>query len=153
MFSVIQGASDMGARLSENELQKSLDFCMNLFNPTSPELHERLSRFGGTVRNDLLDVMMPVVDPTILESALLAVHTSSSTTKYPQSGHDFGSDSDLDIFSDAETVSETRLVLSKINARRVVHSEFALNNLESEPLDGFVVRLERGRLGLAKSTQ
>jgi hypothetical protein len=153
MFSVIQGASDMGTRLSENELQKSLDFCVNLFNPTSPELHERLSSLGGTMGKDLLDVMMPVMDPAILESVLPVVLTSPTAIKYPQSRDDFESDSDLDISSDAETVSETRLVLNKINARRVVHSEFALNNLESEPLHGFVVRLERGRLGLAKSTQ
>jgi len=52
---------------------------------------------------------------------------------------------------DSETASETKLVLDKINARRVVHSEFAINNLESEPLDGLWVRLEKGRLGLMKS--
>jgi len=53
----------MGTRLSETELQKSLDFCVNLFNPTSPEQHERLSRLGGVMGKDLLDVTMPVMDP------------------------------------------------------------------------------------------
>jgi len=130
----------MGTRLSETELQKSLDFCVNLFNPTSPEQHERLSRLGGVMGKDLLDVTMPVMDPTMLESTFPVKIDKRDTIK---SGDDFDFDS--------ETASETKLVLDKINARRVVHSEFAINNLESEPLDGFVVRLEKGRLGLMKS--
>jgi hypothetical protein len=134
----------MGTRLSETELQKSLDFCVNLFNPTSPEQHERLSHFGGVMGKDLLDVTLPVMDPTILESAIPVMITNSDIIKYSQ----FSDDAD----SDSETASETKLVLNKINARRVVHSEYAINNLESEPLGGFVVRLEKGRLGLAKST-
>lgn len=138
----------MGTRLSETELQKSLDFCVNLFNPTSPEQHERLSRLKDLTGKDLLDVTLPLVDPTILESAIPVMITNSDII---QAGDAI--DSDPDISSDAETASETKLVLNKINARRVVHSEYAINNLESEPLGGFVVRLERGRLGLAKSTQ
>jgi flavine halogenase len=146
---VIQGASDMGARLSEIELQKSLDFCMNLFNPTSPEQHERLFRLGGVTGKDFLDVTMPVMDPTVLESALPVMITNLDIINHSQSDD---LDSDTKISSDSETASETRLVLNKINARRVVHAEYAINNLESEHLGGFVVRLEKGRLGLAKST-
>lgn len=139
----------MGTRLSETELQKSLDFCVNLFNPTSPEQHERLSRLGGFTGKDLLDVTLPLMDPTILESAIPVMITNSDIIEYSQTCD--ATDSDAEISSDAETASETKLVLNKINARRVVHSEYAINNLESEPLGGFVVRLEKGRLGLAKS--
>lgn len=32
----------MGAQLSEDEIQKALDFCVNLFSPTTPEQHERV---------------------------------------------------------------------------------------------------------------
>lgn len=39
-LAVIQGGADMGARLSEDEVQRALDFCVNLFNPTTPEQHE-----------------------------------------------------------------------------------------------------------------
>ncbi|KAK0486022.1 FAD binding domain-containing protein [Armillaria novae-zelandiae] len=67
---VIQGASDMGTRLSETELQKSLDFCVNLFNPTTPEQHEKLHR-NGKISKELLDVTSPVMHPTLLEKALL----------------------------------------------------------------------------------
>ena len=133
---VIQGASDMGARLSETELQKSLDFCVNLFNPTSPDQHERLSK-RGDITKELLDVASPVVDPSSFEDIL---HVEC----YDQSG-DSGGNS-----SDTEKTAETRMVLNKINARRVVHPEYAINNLEQEPLDGYVVKLDRGKLGLVK---
>ena len=37
MALVIQGASDMGTRLSERELQRALDYCSMFVQPTSPE--------------------------------------------------------------------------------------------------------------------
>jgi hypothetical protein len=52
--------------------------------------------------------------------------------------------------SDYEKASETKMVLNKVNARRAVHSEYGIHNFQSEPLDGFVVRLERGKLGLVR---
>lgn len=139
----------MGTRLSETELQKSLDFCVNLFNPTSPEQHERLSRVEGTMRNALFDITSPVIDPSVLESAFPVI-TPNLDIKYSKLSGD--EDADAETSSDSERASETRLVLNKINARRVVHSEYTINNLESEPLDGFVVRLAKGKLGLARST-
>ncbi|KAI0072427.1 FAD/NAD(P)-binding domain-containing protein [Panus rudis PR-1116 ss-1] len=46
---VIQGGAEMGAKLSEDEVQRALDFCVNLFNPTTPEQHasvkEKLQSF------------------------------------------------------------------------------------------------------------
>jgi hypothetical protein len=130
VFQVIQGASDMGARLSETELQKSLDFCVKLFNPTSPEEHERLAR-SGYISNELLDVSSPLVDPSVY------------------TGHHSQGD-DNDNKSDCEKSFETQMVLDKINARRVVHAEYAINNFELEPLEEYVVRLERGKLGLVR---
>ena len=129
----------MGARLSETELQKSLDFCVNLFNPTSPDQHERLSK-RGDITKELLDVASPVVDPTSFENIL---HVEC----YDQSGDSNRNSSESDT---EKTAAETRMVLNKINARRVVHPEYAINNLEQEPLDGYVVKLERGKLGLVK---
>ena len=129
----------MGARLSETELQKSLDFCVNLFNPTSPDQHERLSK-RGDIAKELLDVAFPVVNPSSFETIL-------HVNYYDQSGE---SNEDQGNLSDTEKAAETRMVLNKINARRVVHPEYAINNLEQEPLDGYVVKLERGKLGLVK---
>ncbi|KAL0955995.1 hypothetical protein HGRIS_002172 [Hohenbuehelia grisea] len=139
---VIQGASDMGARLSERELQKSLDFCVQLFNPTSPEQHKRILHREGESRQHLLDVTTPVIDPHLLDEIL-------NIGKYrmggPHTGHH------LPDTLDSKDDDSTRLVAHKINARRVVHPEYAINNLESESLDGLVVRLERGDLGLRKA--
>ncbi len=72
-----------------------------------------------------------VVDPSVFESA---------------SHHNDDSDNN----SDCERAQETRMVLSKINARRLVHAEYAINNFELEPLEGYVVKLERGKLGLVR---
>lgn len=154
ILKVIQGASDMGVRLSENELQKSLDFCVNLFSPTVPDDHMRVAR-NRKVNKELLDIAAPIVDPSAFESALrvekrpernttppLLKKRDANTIKPDASG----SDSD----SEAERVVETKMVLDKINARRVVHSEYSINNLEAEYLEGFAVILEQGNLGLRK---
>ncbi|KAF5351714.1 hypothetical protein D9756_007522 [Leucocoprinus leucothites] len=132
---VIQGASEMGARLSESELQKSLDFCVKLFDPTTPEDHERASFMDG-LPHDLLDVSTPIIDPGVLEKTL--------------SVESFGHSCDEDSGSDTEKANETRMVLHKVNARRVIHSEYAIHNMELENLEGYVVHLERGKLGLIK---
>lgn len=51
-----------------------------------------------------------------------------------------------------EEVSEMKMVLDKVNARRVIHAEHGgLNGLESEAVAGFVVRLVRGDLGLSRA--
>jgi hypothetical protein len=49
------------------------------------------------------------------------------------------------------TDDETRMLLDKVNARRVVQAEYAIHNFEQEPLLGYVVRLQLGQLGLVKA--
>jgi hypothetical protein len=189
-FSVIQGASDMGKRLSETELQKSLDFCVNLFSPTCPEQHERVANSG--ISTTLLDVNSPVINPVVLEETLMVELRTEEAKKVginrlrckaggdvnQRGGSTVGLETIVDGVegdiraegklaklppavqrcdrrmkrsdSDAQKLAETKMVVNKINARRVVHSEYAINNLESEGLNGFVVRLETGKLGLTK---
>lgn len=144
----------MGARLSENELQKSLDFCVNLFSPTVPEDHERVVR-SGKVNKELLDVAAPIVNPSVFQSALKIENRSCCSGRNatpPSKKRDavnFNADASG---SDSETerIEETKMVLEKINARRVVHSEYSINNLEVEYLEGFAVVLEHGQLGLRR---
>lgn len=124
----------MGARLSESELQKSLDFCVRLFDPTTPEDHRRASSMRG-LSADLLDVTSPIIDPAFLEKSLVAELSQGPEGDGP----------------DTETTLETKMVLHKINARRIIHSEYAINNLELENLDGYVVHLVRGELGLVST--
>ncbi|TFY81409.1 hypothetical protein EWM64_g2604 [Hericium alpestre] len=53
---------------------------------------------------------------------------------------------------DTDADEETRRVLSKINARRVIHHDHnsGVHSLEEETLGGLAARLVRGRLGLAR---
>lgn len=133
----------MGTRLSETELQKSLDFCVNLFNPTSPEEHEQLLRSGG-IGKELLDVTGPLVNPAMFEASLhVGTRGISNAADNCKTG---------DLQWDPDRLLVNKMILDKINARRIVHPEYVINNLESEPLEGFVMRLERGKLGLTDTT-
>ncbi|KAG1824034.1 hypothetical protein EV424DRAFT_1527459 [Suillus variegatus] len=108
---VIQGASDMGSRLSEKELQKALP-------------------------KDMFDVTAPLMDPHVIESIISKTFDHTN----PTGDQDFcGPEEDL------------KLALDQINSRRVVHREYAINNLEAEDVNGFVVRLQRGHLGLMRT--
>jgi len=124
----------MGSRLSESELQRSLDFCVQLFNPTSPEHHERLSN-DPKIGKQLLDVTVPLMNAAKLEEYL----------RHQQSFSDDTSEND-------SPAADARMVLNKVNARKVVHAEYSIHNLASEPLIGFAVRLETGMLGLSRTT-
>lgn len=65
----IHGAFDMGTRLSETWLQKSLGSYANLFDPTSPEKHERISQ-NSEISGGLLDITAPLMNPADFESTL-----------------------------------------------------------------------------------
>ncbi|KAF7799925.1 hypothetical protein EIP86_011168 [Pleurotus ostreatoroseus] len=235
---VIQGGAEMGARLSEDEVQRALDFCVHLFHPTTPEQHESVRRklqeatqwplderddddddpagdtFGGRNTDSgphadvdadadvdakrLLDVRAPIVDPGALArflrlrlsflrrhsspeagspsmtttgstetesapaspstttfSTLSSVSSRSSLTETPcgpagsVSASAEGKDGE-GADGEGEGDEEIRLVLEKVNARRVIHAEHGegMNSLEEEAVEGRVVRLVRGRLGL-----
>ncbi|KZS96642.1 FAD/NAD(P)-binding domain-containing protein [Sistotremastrum niveocremeum HHB9708] len=64
---VIQGTADAGKRLSENELQKTMDFCKHVFAPTDPEMHEAV---GARVDPSLFSPDGPVMTPDDLEKVL-----------------------------------------------------------------------------------
>ncbi|CDO75697.1 hypothetical protein BN946_scf184585.g10 [Trametes cinnabarina] len=169
---VIQGGADMGARLSEDEVQRALDFCVHLFDPTTPAQHDAVRRklevASGLVQpalpgefpsssasadsvSRLFDVGAPVVDPIQLDRLLrhqlhlqedhATTHGTSSSSRIP---------SCIPVVADERRCSEIKMVLDKVNARRVIHSEHGngLNSLEEEELVGFSLRLKRGCLGL-----
>ncbi|KZV76790.1 FAD/NAD(P)-binding domain-containing protein [Peniophora sp. CONT] len=209
---VIQGNADLGPCATEEEIQRALDFCTDLFTPTSPSEHAAvrtriaamsvadsasrvetimhttqpglatapprihgrkrsgtidkvLQWFKGPDEDDdhplrptlppradsepllsnldaLLDVRAPVLGAQTLEAAA----SITSRGKSAASGKDAA----------AEAEEETRRVLTKINARRVIHSEHGgLHSLEEEALGalGLRVRLERGRLGLVRDPE
>ncbi|TBU24654.1 FAD/NAD(P)-binding domain-containing protein [Dichomitus squalens] len=181
---VIQGGADMGTRLSEDEVQRALDFCVHLFDPTTPEQHESVRQkleilrapaspgapFSTKSSTDsdvsrLFDVRAPLLDPSQLEQLLrrqlrVQVHecdSAPSTPPSPRSAYFPSSPQSPRIpaaipEAGADPQSEIRMVLNKVNARRVIHAEHGngLNSLEEEELGGYVLRLKRGELGLRK---
>ncbi|KAG1817947.1 uncharacterized protein BJ212DRAFT_1568202 [Suillus subaureus] len=131
---VIQGASEMGTRLSGKELQSALEFCGKCFNPTAPEHLAPASK--EALPKDMFDVTAPLMDPHAIESII------SKTFKHTNAkgDQDFcGPEEDL------------KLALDQINGRRVVHQEYSINNLEAEDVNGFVVKLRKGHLGLMRA--
>jgi hypothetical protein len=120
---VIQGAAEVG-QLSEDELQKAVSFCMNIFNPTSPEQHRRLLE-AGILTEELLDIHGPMADVTAIQNHFSEECECSEAAR-----------------------EEGEMVLKKINARKVVHMEYGIGNLETEALHGLVAKLHRGSLGL-----
>lgn len=175
----------MGARLSEDEVQRALDFCVHLFDPTTPEQHESVRRkleiatgisfpapptpespsptkttFAPDV-NRLFDVRAPVVDPSQLDCllrlqlqiqeprSLMSSAPSSPRTPNPPSHSIPRPPPTIPESAAADPNTEIRMVLDKVNARRVIHSEHGgLNSMEEEELAGYVLRLKRGQLGL-----
>lgn len=156
----------MGQRLSEDELQQALDFCGNLFAPTSPEEHRAAEKLlaeklqgqatdkgNPEIANPkFLDVLAPVVDPRIIETVAQGQPKSGSDVKA-------ASQSDANVADDPGYAGlDMKKILKKVNARRAIHSEQGngVNVFETEPLGesstggGWVAKLEKGKLGLAE---
>ncbi|KAG2066157.1 FAD/NAD(P)-binding domain-containing protein [Suillus decipiens] len=131
---VIQGASEMGKRLSAEELHNALEFCGKCFNPTSPDSVSAASK--QALPKEVFDASAPLMDPQAIQSII------SKTFDHA------GPKSDRDS-SGAE--EELKLALDQINGRRAIHQEHNVNNLETEELNGFVVRLQQGNLGLVRA--
>ncbi|KAG8216212.1 putative halogenase [Butyriboletus roseoflavus] len=55
---VIQGTADVGKTLVEDELQKTMNFCRNMFAPTSPEMYESVHK---RLDPELLSPMGPIL--------------------------------------------------------------------------------------------
>ncbi|KAG2159096.1 uncharacterized protein EDB93DRAFT_1118059 [Suillus bovinus] len=131
---VIQGASEMGSQLSEKELQSALEFCGKCFNPTSPATLASASK--EALPKDMFDVTAPLMDPHAIDSIISKTFKQTN----PKGDGDFsGPEEDL------------KLALDQINSRRIVHQEYAINNFEAEDVNGFVVRLQKGHLGLNRT--
>ncbi|TEB26484.1 FAD/NAD(P)-binding domain-containing protein [Coprinellus micaceus] len=54
---VIQGSSDVGKKVTEDELQKALDFCQDVWAPTDPEMHAAVAARLGP---ELLSPSAPI---------------------------------------------------------------------------------------------
>ncbi|KAF9485500.1 FAD/NAD(P)-binding domain-containing protein [Pholiota conissans] len=64
---VIQGTADVGHRLSEDELQKTMDFCQNIFAPTTPEMYASVQ---ARVSPELMSPTGPIMTSADLDRIL-----------------------------------------------------------------------------------
>ena len=218
----------MGKTLSEDEVQRALDFCVNIFSPTTPEQHEIVKRkilesqwvpdehdehtdadkaddgaepspsthtasdvgaptedAAAKTADRLLDIRGPIMDPSALTNMLksrLSIFTRTKSSGSVKSVHSIGSASVSSISNASPPASpvsavfsstsmsnvsdssfgedgseggdsEVKMVLEKVNARRVIHADMSMgvHSLEQEAVDGMLIRLKRGELGLIRA--
>ena len=87
----------------------------------TPTTHEQYRSVNGRVPKDLINLSAPVVSPEELDKVL-----------------------DTDD-------SDAKAVLKRINALKVLRNDTSPDSFTSESVNGYVVRLERGKLGLVKA--
>lgn len=133
---MIQGTADVGKKLTEDELQKTMDFCigwlslsfpgvfdidvstLDIFAPTDPDMHEAV---GARIQPELMLPNQPILTDEEISRA---------------------------VDPDDE---DAKLVLHRVNARKPVNEMYkGMSNLRVEGVNGFVAHLERGRLGLIR---
>jgi len=153
----------MGHRLSEDELQKALDFCGKQFSPTIPDDFHAAGMLASQIENNsdpetaklrLLDLRGPIIDPQVIETVVREQLTSKAPgppSDAPDSQPGVGST----IADSGSSELEVKAVLEQMNAWRLTHSDCSgAHNFEDEPLGqagsggGWVARLEKGKLGL-----
>jgi len=87
----------------------------------TPTTHEQYRSVNERVPKDLINLSAPVVSPEELDKVL-----------------------DTDD-------SDAKAVLKRINALKVLRNDTSPDSFTSESVNGYVVRLERGKLGLVKA--
>ncbi|KAG9308768.1 hypothetical protein JVU11DRAFT_11560 [Chiua virens] len=104
-----QGASDMGTRLSERELQNALDFCSKFFEPTDPEQRVRALRNG--LPGHLFGMSLAPVDPKELGVVLVGPRNEDQKT------------------SDSERKDRLSLVEMEVRSAREMHAEWCIASI------------------------
>ncbi|KAL5505034.1 hypothetical protein ACEPAH_7697 [Sanghuangporus vaninii] len=143
---IIQGTADVGNdRLSQDELNRTLDFCAHAFEPTLPEDRQSVLDKVSNIKN-------------ISSSPADRLDSSSTANISGADGHTLTPTSTTkdtpalkDSFDTALTASEHR-ILAHIRARRMMRTEDTMNiaSFSTDVIDGLGARLERGRLGLVR---
>lgn len=116
----------MGGELTQDEISKTVDFCLNAFQPTAPEDAEAVMRKMERINDQ-------------------AAQASASTDgKTGEKGEE-----------PQETLTADELrVLKSIQARQMLRTEDGLhiNNFATDVIDGMAPMVKRGSLGLIKAT-
>jgi len=86
---VIQGTADVGKRLTEDELVKTMEFCRHIFAPTTPEMYQSVSQrvdpelmspSGKLMTSEDLDHLL---DPSDYEAKLVLSEINSRKAIHP----------------------------------------------------------------------
>ncbi|KAJ7796256.1 putative halogenase [Mycena olivaceomarginata] len=114
---IIQGTADADQSMTEQTLQRTMDFCEHALGPTTPKMHAAVA--------DRVDPALLAHDGPIMDTKAAAA----------LAGKD----------------EEAKQVLWRVNARKAVNGIYDWeDNFQRENLEGFVVVLEHGRLGLRR---
>ncbi|OJA12803.1 hypothetical protein AZE42_05835 [Rhizopogon vesiculosus] len=128
---IIQGTADVGKKLTEDELQRTMNFCRHLFAPADPEMHSAVK-----ARQAFFICLSESFHAILNLIRLDPVLTSPSGPVMIESDidHLFGEDDE-----------ETKIVLSEIKALKPFHTMYNLtDDFGVEEFFGFSAVLERG---------
>lgn len=153
---VIQGTADV-SKLSQEELSKTLEFCAQAFEPSTPEERARVLE------------KLKIEDISLSSAPVPAPAGNSSCDDIYGDVNDSGIDIDIgpELATKPKTKTKTNLdldmnlneeeqrVLNHIRARKMMRTEDILHieSFSTDVIDGFAVRFERGRLGLRRVCQ
>lgn len=121
----------MGRKLSDTELQKSLDFCAHVFTPMTPEQELAAQAESMHISKELLE-KTETKTPAVLEVAMKVQNGSAQHNDEP---------TEVKVVDDMASLPMT-------GARHLIKDEYELNNFETETLFGYSVRFTKGQLGL-----
>ncbi|KAG2002536.1 hypothetical protein CC2G_004719 [Coprinopsis cinerea AmutBmut pab1-1] len=116
---VIQGTADVGKKLTDDELQKTLDFCQHVF---------------AAADNDIVDEVASRCQPELLSIAAPIFSAEQLNEMIDP--------------NDADAAA----VINRINSSKALASMYVGGPqlIESDPVNGFVATLEKGKLGLVR---
>ena len=127
---VIQGTADSGGKLSQDELSKTVDFCLNAFEAHGHDKHQ--------------EVIKKMEQQKFINGAAVATHDDAQNEKRIQEKSTV----------DPEGLSEDELrILKTIRARQMLRTEdtMSIDNFSSDNINGYKPLLKTGHLTLVKT--
>ena len=130
----------MGGKLSQQELSKTVDFCLNAFEAHDPEQTQAvMNKIKGTGATNGVEAAATAVNDV----------EAPTTTSMAQTEENVSEKAKVD----PEGLSPEELrILKTIRARQMLRTEDSMNldNFGTDAIDGFAPLIARGNLGLVQ---